>query len=142
MCTGVQEHMDTEDQMKSRMIGYVRVSSREQGRNGLGLEAQRRAVKAACRERGWQLVRFEEDVRSAGKRLPARERALAACKTGEADGVVAAKLDRLSRSVPDCGRLLEDALKHGWNLVALDFGLDLSTPQGELVTNILTSVAR
>ena len=70
------------------------------------------------------------------------QRALEACRSGEADGIVAAKLDRLSRSVIDFGRLLEDAKRRGFNVVALDLGLDLSTPQGELVANLFTSVAQ
>ena len=61
---------------------------------------------------------------------------------GEADAVVVAKLDRLSRSVVDAGRLLEEARKRGFNIVALDLGLDLSTPTGELVANVLAAVAQ
>lgn len=53
-----------------------------------------------------------------------------------------AKLDRLSRSVVDAGRLLEEARKRGFNVVALDLGLDLSTPTGELVANVLAAVAQ
>jgi hypothetical protein len=55
---------------------------------------------------------------------------------------VVAKLDRLSRSVVDAGRLLEEARKGGFNIVALDLGLDLSTPTGELVANVLAAVAQ
>jgi DNA invertase Pin-like site-specific DNA recombinase len=53
------------------------------------------------------------------------------------------KLDRLTRSVIDFGRLLEEALdRHqGFNIVALDLGVDLSTP-GELVGNVMASVAQ
>jgi hypothetical protein len=40
---------------------------------------------------------------------------------------VVAKLDRLSRSLIDFAGLLEDA-KRGYNVVALDLGVDLSTP--------------
>ena len=46
-----------------------------------------------------------------------------------------AKLDRLSRSVVDAGKLLAEAQRRGFNIIVLDFGLDLSTPQGELVAN-------
>ena len=58
------------------------------------------------------------------------------------DTLVVAKLDRLSRSVVDAGKLLADARKRGYNIVALDCGLDLSSPQGELVANVLASVAQ
>ena len=67
---------------------------------------------------------------------------LASLRRGEADAVVVAKLDRLSRSVVDAGRLLEEARKRGFNIVALDLGLDLFTPTGELVANVLAAVAQ
>lgn len=67
---------------------------------------------------------------------------LSTLRRGEADAVVVAKLDRLSRSVVDAGRLLEEARQGGFNIVALDLGLDLSTPTGELVANVLAAVAQ
>ena len=63
---------------------------------------------------------------------PGLQRALDACRSGEADGIIAAKVDRLSQSIVDFGSLLEEARKGGFNLVALDLGVDLRTPQGEL----------
>ena len=45
-----------------KVIGYIRVSTREQGDNGHGLDAQRRAIENACEQRGWELLRFEQDV--------------------------------------------------------------------------------
>jgi DNA invertase Pin-like site-specific DNA recombinase len=125
------------------VIGYVRVSTEEQGANGAGLKAQRTAIKAECDRRGWALLRFEEDVLS-GKTLkrPGLAAALDACRSGEAGGIVVAKLDRLSRSIVDFGRLLEEARKRKFNIAAIDLGLDLSTPQGELVANVIASVAQ
>jgi hypothetical protein len=46
------------------------------------------------------------------------------------------------RSVIDFARVLEEARKRKFNVVALDLGLDLSTPQGELVANVRASVAQ
>lgn len=124
------------------VIGYVRVSTEEQGESGAGLEAQRAAIKSECARRGWQLARIEQDVLSAkSMNRPGLRSALDACRSGEVAGIVVAKLDRLSRSVIDFGRLLAEANRGGWNIVGLDFGLDLSTPQGKLVANLLMSVA-
>jgi DNA invertase Pin-like site-specific DNA recombinase len=124
------------------VIGYVRVSTEDQGATGAGLDAQRGAIVAECARRGWQLARIEEDVLSAKTmKRPGLQAALAACRSGEVGGVVVAKLDRLSRSVIDFGRLLAEARQDGWNIVGLDFGLDLSTPQGKLVAQLLMSVA-
>lgn len=126
------------------LVGYLRVSTNEQGKSGLGLEAQRRAIRKECDHRGWQLLRFEEDI-AAGKRTngrPGLERALVACSSGEAQGLITAKLDRLSRSVVDFGRLIERAQKEGWDIVVLDPALDLSTPGGRLCAGVVVQVAR
>jgi DNA invertase Pin-like site-specific DNA recombinase len=52
-------------------------------------------------------------------------------------GVVVAKLDRLSRSTVALGKLLDRSRDEGWNLVALDVGLDLSTPTGRAMAGIV-----
>jgi DNA invertase Pin-like site-specific DNA recombinase len=126
-----------------KVIGYARVSTDEQGVNGVGLEAQRAAICVECERRGWQLLHIEEDVLS-GKTMnrPGLRSALDACRSGEVSGIVVEKLDRLSRSIVDFGHLLEEARKRRFNVVALDLGLDLSTPQGELVANVIASVAQ
>jgi DNA invertase Pin-like site-specific DNA recombinase len=128
----------------SPVVGYVRVSTVEQSENGGSLDAQEAAITAECERRGWVLLRIERDVQS-GKTMngrPGLERALRVCRSGEAAGIVVAKLDRVSRSVIDFAKLLEEARKRGFNIVALDLGLDLSTPQGELVANVIASVAQ
>jgi DNA invertase Pin-like site-specific DNA recombinase len=114
------------------VVGYVRVSTEEQGDQGAGLEAQRQAIIAECSTRGWQLLAIHEDVAS-GKALtnrPGLEAALEAVRRGEARGLIVAKLGRLSRSVIDAAQIIEKARREGWNLVALDLGVDFSTAAG------------
>jgi DNA invertase Pin-like site-specific DNA recombinase len=126
-----------------RVTGYSRVSTEEQGVSGAGLAAQRRAIKAECERRGWQLVRIEEDVLS-GRTLnrPGLTQALEACRSGDASGIVVARLDRLSRSLVDFAGLLVEAQAKGFNLVALDLGVDLSTPAGEFLASVMASAAQ
>ena len=132
----------TRDEIK-RVVGYVRVSTAEQGRSGLGLEAQRSAIAAECGRRGWELEATYQDVAS-GKSTNGRHRlhqALDDLAGRRADGLVVAKLDRLSRSVVDFGRVLKLSQRHGWALIILDLDLDTSTPTGKLMANVLISVA-
>jgi DNA invertase Pin-like site-specific DNA recombinase len=125
------------------VIGYARVSTEEQGASGAGLEAQRRAIRAECKRRGWTLVRIEEDVLSGRTmRRPGLQRALEACRSGEVAGVVVSKLDRLSRSLVDFAGLLTDAQARRYNVVALDLGVDLSTPSGEFLASVMASAAQ
>jgi DNA invertase Pin-like site-specific DNA recombinase len=67
--------------------------------------------------------------------------ALAALESGQASTLVVAKLDRLSRSLMDFATLMERSRRRGWGLVALDLGVDTSTPSGSLVANVMASFA-
>jgi DNA invertase Pin-like site-specific DNA recombinase len=88
-------------------------------------------------------MRIEQDVLS-GRSLnrPGLQRALAACRKGDVAGVVVVKLDRLSRSLIDFAGLLELSRHEGWNLVALDLGVDLSTPSGEFLAPVMASAVQ
>jgi DNA invertase Pin-like site-specific DNA recombinase len=128
----------------TRAIGYVRVSTSEQGDSRAGLEAQRQAIEAEADRRGWDLVALLEDVAS-GKSLNGREgleEALRAIEGGEGDLLLVAKLDRLSRSLMDFAGLMERADRNRWALVALDLGVDTSTPSGEMMANVLATFAQ
>jgi len=124
------------------MIAYIRVSTTEQGISGLGLEAQRRAILQAAGHRDWQLT-FIEDTGS-GKDLnrPGLTGALSTLREGRAAGLVIAKLDRLSRSLIDFAALMERARRERWALVSLDLGVDTSTPQGEMLANVMATFAQ
>ena len=127
-----------------RVIGYVRVSTEEQTNSGAGLAAQRAAVKAECERRGWQLVDVIEDAGYSAKDLkrPGIQIALETLERHEANGLVAAKLDRLSRSMLDFTAIMAKASKQGWALVALDCAVDTTTPAGEAMANVLATFAQ
>jgi len=81
----------------ARFVAYYRVSTAQQGRSGLGLDAQREAVRVFLAGRADELAEEFTEVES-GKKAdrPQLARALDACRlTG--DVLVIAKLDRLSR---------------------------------------------
>jgi DNA invertase Pin-like site-specific DNA recombinase len=127
-----------------RVLGYRRVSTEEQGQSGLGLGAQEQAIRGYVTQRGWDLVGLPHDVAS-GKtraRRPALANTLDMLATGQADVLVVAKLDRLARSTLDFATICAQAQEQRWNLVALDLGVDLSTPGGRLMANVLASMAQ
>ncbi len=128
-----------------RMVSYARVSTAEQAASGLGLEAQAFSIDSAAASNGWAIVARKVDAQSGAggmRRRPGLAEALELVESGNADGIVVAKLDRLSRSVLDFATLLCRAKAEGWNLVVLDLGLDLSTPQGEFTAHVLCAAAQ
>ncbi len=106
------------------------------------LDAQRDALAAACAERGWTLVGVEEDVRSGRtRRRPGLRRALAACRAGEAQGVIVARLDRLTYDLADLASLVSEAVRDSFAIVALDPPVDLGSEQGAVVGAVLAEAA-
>jgi len=87
----------------SKIVAYYRVSTAQQGRSGLGLEAQRRAVKLFAQAEGLEIVGEYTEVET-GKgadaldKRPKLKAALDWAKKMKAS-VAVAKLDRLSRDV-------------------------------------------
>jgi DNA invertase Pin-like site-specific DNA recombinase len=87
------------------MVGYYRVSSAEQGRSGLGLEAQQAAVRRFAEAEGFELAAEFVEVETgkganALERRPQLKAALEEARRHGKDAPVAvAKLDRLSRDV-------------------------------------------
>lgn len=122
------------------VLGYLRVSTEEQARSGLGLGAQRQVIQAEADRRGWNLDWATDDGYSAKDlKRPALAAALAELQAG--DALVVAKLDRLSRSLVDFAGLMERAQREGWALVALDLGVDTTTPSGEMMANVMAAFA-
>jgi DNA invertase Pin-like site-specific DNA recombinase len=85
------------------LIGYVRVSTSQQGRSGLGIEAQREALARFAAAEGFELVKVFVEVET-GKGADALDRRpqLAAALSDarrQRCPVAVAKLDRLSRDV-------------------------------------------
>jgi len=86
----------------NKYIAYYRVSTREQGNSGLGLEAQESAVKRYCDVNHITLIRAYTEVETGKgdnlKKRPILQKALSHCKRICATLIIA-KLDRLARSV-------------------------------------------
>lgn len=115
----------------SAIVGYARTSTIEQV---AGFEAQLKTL----REQGCTKV-FQEQVSSVGNRPQ-----LTACLDylREGDSLVVTKLDRLARNVVHLGEILGTLKAKGVSLRILDLGLDTSTPTGELILNVMGSVAQ
>lgn len=120
------------------VYGYLRVSTTGQGESGLGLAAQRAAVEAwaAARDVPCELV---EEVGSGNGSQPVLQDLRGRLERG--DVLVVAKLDRLGRSTRKVLDVAESLERAGVDLVALDLGVDTTTPAGRLVLTVLAALA-
>jgi DNA invertase Pin-like site-specific DNA recombinase len=115
-----------------KIIAYYRVSTKQQGASGLGLDAQRKAVGDYARNSGGKIEAAFTEVES-GKRAdrPELAKAIAQARRSKATLVIA-KLDRLARNVAFVSTLMEA----GVDFVAVD-----NATANRLTIHILAAVA-
>jgi DNA invertase Pin-like site-specific DNA recombinase len=113
--------------MTKPLIAYFRVSTREQGRSGLGIDAQRDAIARFALAEGFEIVAEFVEIET-GKGADALERrpqlaaALAeARRHGKSCPVAVAKLDRLSRDV----HFISGLMAHRVSFLVAELGADV-----------------
>ncbi len=126
------------------MIAYLRVSTDEQAMSGLGLDGQQAALERAFEYRGWDLAETVRDEGISGSTLerPGLRHALERIAGGDVDGLVVAKLDRLTRSMRDFCELVDWVEAAGAQLVMLEPDVDTSTPAGRAVAHVMVAFAQ
>ena len=93
------------------------------GRTSNGLEAQRAAIDTEAESRGWNVEHFADEGAS-GRYINAKLReVLQLLASGQGDGLVVSKMDRLARSIINAADIMDRANSQGWSLVVLDLGV-------------------
>ena len=118
-------------------IGYLRVSTKEQGRSGLGLAAQRRDIETFGEREGFSIKSWYQDVQTgAGADAlllrPGLASALKVARTARS-ALIVSRLDRLSRNVHFISGLME----HRVHFIVAAFGKDCD----DFVLHIYASLA-
>lgn len=124
-------------------VAYMRVSTEEQARSGLGLAAQRTAIDERADRQGWRVLEWiVEESSGRTTRRPGVERALGLLREdGGPKALMVARLDRLARSALDFLTLVRRAQQGGWSLVVLDVDLDMTTAVGRFTATVMAAVA-
>ncbi len=120
--------LDTQLDRLSSLVEY----RRKQGENWVASE---------------KLVEGEKDGKRRGKSAknmdrPALQKLLELARSGLIDVVAVTKLDRISRSLSDFVKLIEELERHGVRLVSLKEQIDLTSPAGRLQIFILIALAQ
>lgn len=96
-------------------VGYYRVSTKAQGRSGLGLESQHACVRSFIGKQGCLIAEFTDVESGSATAREGLSGALKACRQHKATLVIA-KLDRLARNV----RFISQLMEAGIDFVAVD----------------------
>ena len=109
----------------SKIISYLQVSTREQGKDGLGIEAQRAAIAAFAASHGHETAAefVEVETGKGSDALDRRPQLAAALDKAKAQRcpVVVSKLDRLSRDV----HFISGLMAHKTTFVVAELGPDI-----------------
>lgn len=126
-----------------RAVGYVRVSTDMQAKDGLSLDAQTAAIEQYCKAHGFKLIRICQDVISGAKdQRPGLQEALGSLQRS-ADILVVLKFDRLSRSIRHFCDLYETYFRSGEKeLVAIRESIRMDSSLGRALVSILLVFAQ
>ncbi len=124
------------------MFAYTRVSTEEQALSRNGLDAQRSVIDTEAERRGWSVEHFADEGVTGKIIGPQLQEVLRLLAAGQANGLVVAKMDRLSRSIINAASIIELANQQGWSLVILDMNIDLTTAAGRMIAHNLLSFAQ
>jgi DNA invertase Pin-like site-specific DNA recombinase len=119
-----------------RIVGYARVSSREQAVESHALEQQIARLEAAG------ATEIFKDIQSGSRDdRPALNKLMNLVRERKVDEVIITRVDRKARSLPKLRECIDIYQESGVNLKILDQQIDLSTSQGKLMANVLGSLA-
>ncbi|MCF7994711.1 MAG: recombinase family protein [Chromatiaceae bacterium] len=129
----------------TKTIVYARVSTAMQADEGVSLAAQQQKASAYAGLYDLTIIDTIVDAGVSAKTLerPGLQRALAMIENGEAQALLVVKLDRLTRSVGDLGRLIERYFAPGKaELMSVSEQIDTRSANGRLTLNVLMSVSQ
>ncbi len=108
---------------RRRAAGYIRVSTKHQAEEGLGLQVQREAIEAYCGEHDLDLIHIYEDAGTSGSTGVRERSGWGSLSLGldvkDFSVVVVLRLDRFSRDARDQANMLYDLERQGVQVVSI-----------------------
>ncbi len=116
---------------------YLRVSSRSQD-----TKSQKPDLEAWAKACGEKVIWYEDKASGSSMDRKGWNKLAADIEAGKVSRIVCWRLDRLGRTCSGLAALFDDLQTRKVGLVSLKDGVDLSTPAGRLLANVLASVAQ
>lgn len=123
---------------------YIRVSTEEQVKEGYSISAQREKLKAFCLAQDWDDFKFyvEEGLSGKTTKRPKLNELFKHIEQGSIKTLLVYRLDRLTRSVRDLHKLLDELEKYGCRFKSATEVYDTSTAMGRMFITIVASIAQ
>ncbi len=128
----------------NRGVGYIRVSTEEQSREGTSLEMQAAKIKAYAELNDLELIDIIADAGISGKSIKARpgiQTVLNMLKSHKVEVVICYKLDRLARNTIETLEMVNRMDKSDVALHSITEKLDTQSAIGRFVVRTLASLA-
>ena len=129
--------------VQMNIVGYARVSSREQAIKGFSVDEQERRISeyielyyGEITDLNFRMVR-EEGVSAKSMNRPLISEIINQLYKHEINMIIVHNLDRLTRQVKDLHNFLELISQSGAQLVSLKENIDTSTPQGKFFVSLI-----
>jgi len=128
-----------------KAIGYVRVSTEEQAREGISLEAQEDKIEKYADLHNLELVEVISDEGKSGKDLNREgiQKVITLCKDRSVDHLIVYKMDRLTRRLLDLLTLIAEVFKpNKVQFHSITEKIDTATAQGKFFLAIMGAMAQ
>ena len=127
----------------TRALILIRVSKTRDA--GTSPETQREDCERYCELHGLEVAGIATDLDTSGSTDPLARTGsgpwLHTDRLGEWDVIVARKLNRVGRNARHISALMDYLIDHGKSLVCVNDPIDISTPIGRMIVNILATLA-
>ena len=127
-----------------KAIGYIRVSTEEQAKNGISLDMQRAKIEAYAALEDMDLVETVADEGLSGcsiKGRPGIVKVLEMVKAKHVKAVIVYKLDRLARNTIEALQVAKLMDRHGVALHSITEKLDTKSAMGRFFFTLMASIA-
>jgi len=123
-----------------KAIGYIRISTQEQAKEGISLEAQEDKIRKYAVLHNLSLIEVVRDEGKSGKDLDREgiQKVIALCEKRKVDHLIVYKMDRLTGKTLDLLILIEGIFKpNKVQLHSITERIDTSTAQGKFFLTII-----
>lgn len=127
-----------------RAIGYIRVSTDEQAKEGISLEAQKKKIELYCELKNFDLMEIiaDEGISAKDLKRPGVKKLLEKADKKEVEAIIVYKLDRIFRSTMDALETSQDLKKKGVALHSIQENLDTDSAIGRFFFTLLSALGQ